>query len=269
MGPRHHTLVATARYLGISGAVALVIALGLVLWRQLRDFRDPLVSPGEDLDVLLATGWGTAWKLAVFGAALLLAAMIVAAPRGEARPFQRGAWVAATVLAGVMCAYPAFTGHAAGTEGLRWITIPADTVHVLAAGSWIGGLFFVLAAAAWERRRTGRGNALLAEVVPLFSPVALVAAALLIGSGALAANIHAGSLDALVETRYGRLLLTKMALVVMVLILGAINWRRYLPRLWEAGGALPLRRNATLELVLAHIVILITALLVRTPPLEG
>lgn len=255
--------------MGIAGAVSVVVGLGLVLWRQLRDFRDPLVSSSEDLEVLLSTGWGTAWRLAMFGAVLLLAALVVAAPRAEARPYRRWAWVAATVLAGVMCSYPAFTGHAAGTEGLRWITIPADTLHLLAAGSWIGGLFFVLAAAAWERRRTGRGNALLAEVVPLFSPVALVSAGLLIGSGTLAANIHVGSLDALVETRYGRLLLTKIGLVLIVVILGAINWRRYVPRLWEAGGARPLRRNSMLELALAHIVILITALLVRTPPLEG
>lgn len=255
--------------MGIAGAVTLVVAMGLLLWRQLRDFRDPVVPASEDMDVLLATSWGMAWKLAVAGSLVLLIAFLVASSRSDARPIRRWTWVLAAAVAAAMCSFPAFTGHAASTEGLRWITIPVDTLHVLAAGSWIGGLFFVLNAARRERRRTGRGNALLAEVVPLFSPVALVSAAFLIGSGSLAAYVHVGSLDALIETRYGRLLLTKVGLVMLVLILGAINWRRNIPRLWDARGARPLRRNSMLELIIAHIVILITALLVRTSPLEG
>ena len=243
--------------------------MGLVFWRQLRDFRDPLVPWQVDVRVLLATPWGLTWKLAVAGAVVLLVLFALSAPRSDGPPIRQRAWVAARWIAGAMCAFPAFTGHAVSTEGLRWLTVPADFLHVLSAGSWIGGLFFVLIAERRERLRTGRGNALLAEVVPHFSPLALVAAAVLIGTGSFAATVHVESLEALVASDYGRLLLTKIGLVMVVLILGAINWRRHAPRLWGAGGARPLRRNAILELVVAHIVILLTALLVRTSPLGG
>ncbi len=261
--------MAAARNVGIGGAAVLVIAMGLIFWRQLRDFRDPLVPWAEDAAVLLATPWGLAWKLAVAGALVLLVAFALSASTSDGPPIHQKAWVVARVVAGAMCAFPAFTGHAVSTEGLRWLTVPADILHVLSAGTWIGGLFFVLVAERRERRRTGRGNALLAEVVPYFSPVALVSAALLIGTGSFAATIHVESLEALVATHYGRLLLTKIGLVTVVLILGAVNWRRFAPRLWDAGGARPLRRNAKLELVVAHVVILVAALLVRTSPLGG
>ena len=205
----------------------------------------------------------------VIGAVLALAAFAFAASDGRGSDVRRAAWIVASSLAGVLCAYPAFTGHAAGTEGLRWISIPADIIHVLAAGSWVGGLFFVLIAERRERAQTGRGNALLAEVLPLFSQVALISGALLIGTGALASWLHVESLEALVSTRYGRILLTKIGLVVIVLILGAVNWRVLTPRLWGVGGARPLRRNAIRELTIAHVVILVAALLARTSPLEG
>lgn len=255
--------------MGLVGSVALLAGAGLVFWRQLRDFRDPLVPWGEDASVLLATDWGLSWRLTAVGALLALVAFVFAASDGRGSDLRRASWIVASALAGVMCAFPAFTGHAAGTEGLRWLSIPADILHVLAAGSWIGGLFFVLIAERRERRRTGRGNALLAEVLPLYSQVALIAGAVLIATGVLASWLHVASLDALVSTRYGRILLTKIGLVLVVLILGAVNWRVLTPRLWGVGGARPLRRNAIRELTVAHLVILVAALLARTSPLEG
>ena len=255
--------------MGLVGSVALLAGVGLVFRRQLRDFRDPLVPWGEDASLLLATDWGLSWRLTATGAVLALLAFLFAASDGRGSDLRRASWIVASALAGAMCAFPAFTGHAAGTEGLRWLSIPADILHVLAAGSWIGGLFFVLVAELRERRRTGRGNALLAEVLPLFSQVALIAGAVLIGTGALASWLHVASLDAMVSTRYGRILLTKIGLVLVVLVLGAVNWRVLTPRLWGVGGARPLRRNAIRELTVAHLVILVAALLVRTSPLEG
>ena len=251
------------------GSTALLAGAGLLFWRQLRDVRDPFAPWGEDASLLLATNWGLSWRLTAIGAVMALVAFVIAASDGRGSEIRRAAWIVASALAGAMCAFPAFTGHAAGTEALRWLSIPADILHVLAAGSWIGGLFFVLIAELRERRRTGRGNALLAEILPLFSQVALIAGALLIGTGVLASWLHVASPDALVSTRYGRILLTKVGLVVVVLILGAVNWRVLTPRLWGVGGARPLRRNAIRELTIAHVVILVAALLAQTPPPGG
>lgn len=262
-------LVDTARRLGILASAVLIVAMGLVFWRQLADFRDPFVPWREDAGLLLGTEWGRIWTLGAAGSILMPVLFLAASPAVWRGAVRRASWVLATGLALAMCAFPALTGHASGSENLGALLIPADTLHVLAAGSWIGGLLFVLVAEGVERRRGGRDGSLLAEIVPVFSPVALVAAGVLVATGTVASFVHVESVGALVSTAYGRLLLTKVALVLTVMVLGAVNWRRLTPQLLEAGDAAALRRNATRELVIAQLVILVTALLVRTSPVAG
>ena len=104
--------------LGLLGGSFLPIALSLVFIRQLIEFRDPFVPWTEDAQLLLTgTKWGRTWVLGVTGS-FLLAAAFVFGGRGR-----RLAWaVSAFVLLG-LSSFPAFTGHASGTEGLRPLTI--------------------------------------------------------------------------------------------------------------------------------------------------
>ena len=243
--------------------------MGLVFWRQLADFRDLFVPWREDAAILLGTGWGRIWILGMVGSILMPVLFLAASPavrRGAAR---RASWVPATVLALAMCVFPALTGHAAGSENLGALLIPADTLHVLAAGSWIGGLLFVLVADGRERHRSGPDGSLLADLVPVFSPVALVSAGVLLATGTLAAFVHVESVGALFASTYGRLLLAKVALVLLVMILGAINWRRLTPLLLDETADAPIRSSAIRELVIAQLVIVVTALLVHTSPMGG
>ncbi len=270
-------LAGTARRIGLWAAIALVAAMGLAFRRQLAAFRDPFVPWQEDAALLLATDWGGAWLLGTVGAALLpmlFSGIRTGAGAAGNRSSQPALWPGATVVAGGLCAIPAFTGHAAGTGELRWLSIPVDILHVLAAGSWIGGLFLVLAADRVARGRESvdgenRAEGILAEVVPLFSPVALVSAGALIATGAASAFLQIESASALFGTAYGRLLVAKVALVALVMALGAVNWRRLTPLLRTAEGGDALRRNAMRELAVAQLVILVTALLVRTSPMGG
>jgi len=47
-----------------------------------------------------------------------------------------------------------------------------------------------------------------------------------------------------------------------------VNWRTISPRLGDADGAADMRASATRELLLAQIVLIVTAILVRTAPLH-
>lgn len=262
-------LVDTARRLGLVASTVLVVAMGLVFLRQLADFRDPFVAWREDAALLLGTQWGRAWVLGAAASVLAPILFLVASSTDSRGAASRASWVPATAVAAGMCAVPAFTGHAAGSEGLRWLLIPADVLHVLAAGSWIGGLLFVLVADAVARIRSVEGGGLLADVVPRFSSVALVSGGLLAATGTLAAFVHVESAGALFASTYGRLLLAKVALVLFVMVLGAINWRRLTPRLVKEDVDSPIRRNAMRELVVAQLVIVVTAVLVRTSMIGG
>ena len=256
-------LAAHAARLGRVSAALLGLALALVLARQLLEFHDPFEPWSADARLLLgATPWGMAWIVAV---GLTLAAL--AGFQGAARRLTAGWWTAtAAVLA--LGALPAFTGHANVGEA-RGLTLTADTLHVWAAGGWIGGLTLVLFLELGQRRAKGPGApSLLPVLVPRFSRLAMACVAVLLVTGGFAAWAHVGGVGALVGTVYGRLLLLKIALAALVLAAGAVNFKRIAPRLDGPPGQRAMVRAASLELALACAVFAVTAILVRTSPLE-
>ncbi|MEQ9398939.1 MAG: CopD family protein [Longimicrobiales bacterium] len=245
---------------GLVGAVLMPIALSLLFVRQFREFRDPFAPWSEDVSLLLSSSWGTAFKVAAAGAVVALVAM-TAARRGRS-----WGWWGAAVAAVVLAVFPGLTGHASGGEVPTWLTLPSDALHVLAAGAWVGGLASVLWLESAWRRRGALPSSLLPALVPRFSRVAQVAVATLILTGVVATWFQLPALTDLWTTPYGRTLSLKLAVVAVVLALGGINWKRLSPRLDEADGPGAMRRAATLELVLGTLVLLITAVLVRTSP---
>jgi putative copper export protein len=260
-GPDPSTLGPAALY-GFGASVLLWPALALVFARQLVGFRDPFVPWVEDARLLLtATTWGH-----VFAVACVLACAAPVLFR-MAWCGRRGAWPTATAAALAMGAFPALTGHANGGAGaLRGLTLVADTAHVWAAGGWIGGLGGVLALDVWARRTRGTRGLELARSVPAFSPVAVTCVAVLVATGFFASWVHVPDLRSPLSGSYGRALGAKLLVVAGVLSLGWINWRRMKPRAGTPGGAAALRRSAMIELVAAQIVLILTALLVQTPP---
>lgn len=102
-------------------------------------------------------------------------------------------------------------------------------------------------------------------MVDAFSPMALTLAGTLAITGAIAAIIRIGSWSAVIGSDYGRVFLWKLGGVVLVLLVGAYNWRRLRPAM-DADRVVTLRRAATAELALGFIVLILTAWLVATPP---
>ena len=253
-----------AMRLGRMGGVTLPVALSLVFLRQLQEFRDPFDSWAEDAQLLaLGTNWGTTW---IFGFAASLLVMVTFLSLKWTR---QAGWVIAALLTLALSVFPALTGHANGTEGLRWISISGDLIHVSAAGVWIGGLTLVLLSErAWKIRDQSADYTLLPELVPVFSRVALPAVMVLLLTGTLAAWMHLPSLGALITTSYGRTLMVKLGLVFIVLSIGLLNWRRITPRLLDVDGPRAMRKSAALELLFAHAVLLVTAVLTRTSPMD-
>lgn len=257
--PRRSDLRPGAARIGSIGAGALLLALAMVLARQLLEFRDPFVPWSDDVSLLLSTSWGTTWKGAVGVGAVLFGAFI------QARGGSAIAWVAASAAALALSAFPALTGHASGGD-LSSLTVPADVAHVLAMGSWVGTLAVVLLLDRGRRQSATNEAVVLAELIPRFSPLAMASVAVLVLSGTVGTWVHLDGPRALLETAYGRWLLLKLALVAGVLLLGAINSRGLLPRLEEGANADHMGRSATREVTLAVAVLVVTAILVRTSP---
>ena len=122
-------------------------------------------------------------------------------------------------LAIAALATPVAVSHASVSGRLATL---ADSAHIAAARTWIGGLAFLTAALLLAG--TARWT-LATTAVPRFSRIAVVAVAVVIAGGIVNAYLQVRSWSALWETTYGRLLLAKIALLLPLLGLGALNNR--------------------------------------------
>lgn len=178
---------------------------------------------------------------------------LAAARRGLGWPLAAIGIVAGTLRA-------AFTG--------QWARL-VTPVHELAAALWIGTLFVLVVAGISAVLRAEpvreRRGAIVADMVNGFSPLALAMGAVLVTFGLLTAWRHLKSLPALWTTPYGWALLVKLGFVAIVFALGAWNWRRQRPALGTEDAAVAIRRSARAELLVAGIVLVITAVLVSLP----
>lgn len=263
VGDTRAELVRRAWRVVAAGAVLLAGAAVLRLWLQSvalhgaeRAWNTPLLSM-----MLTDTSWGRAWVLQVFLFAVLGAAIV------RARPHRDVLALAAGVPAAIgLAAIPGLTGHAAGLEQGAFLVLANDTLHVLAVGVWIGTLLLLLGAATPALLRRPNGQvAAIAAAVHAFSPIALAAAAVLVLTGAINALLHVRAPADLVSTDYGRTLLVKIGLVIVVAFAGLVNWRVVRPRLVSLEFVRRLRYSMTLELVLAAFVLLVTSYLTGLP----
>jgi putative copper export protein/methionine-rich copper-binding protein CopC len=214
-----------------------------------------------DAEFLLAvsqTPWG--WGLILATASVSL--LFMAFPRSR-----KAIWKLAVIgVLGIALA-TALSGHAVASREWTIAAVISDTIHVLAAGGWLGALLFVLIAgipATAPLQSLGRGQA-MRGMVEAFSPMALTLAGALAVTGVIAAVIRIGSWSAVTGSAYGRILLWKLGGVVLILLVGAYNWRRLRPAM-DAERVGTLRRTASIELGLAFVVLILTAWLVATPP---
>ena len=246
---------------GIAAALLLLVAGIVRLWAQTAALHSPAeaISPAAWAAALGLQPWGAGWWLQM-GAALAGAVCFAVARRGS-----RAGWVGGGLAAVVAATTPALSGHAAAASGTA---IAVDTLHVLGAGGWVGGLALLLVAGIPAARGLDRGHRgpAVAALVHGFSPIALGFAALVVATGVGSAWIQLGVLPNLWTSGYGRTLLLKLVLVAGVFGMGAYNNLKVRPSLGDEAGGTRIRTSGTLEFLLALAVLVVTAVLVATPP---
>jgi putative copper resistance protein D len=178
--------------------------------------------------------------------------------------WQPARWLALASAACLMAAV-AWTGHAASTPfGLGYLHLAADALHLLAAAAWTGGLMaLALLLQALSGDRASATPALQLDVVRRFSCLGIVSVATLVISGIINAWILVGSFRALVVTGYGWILMLKIAVVVVMVTLAAVNRLWLTPRLAapEDKSLHALTRNTVAEIVLGLLIFVIVGLL--------
>jgi len=137
----------------------------------------------------------------------------------------------------------------------------------LGAGGWVGGLVALLLSGLPSIRVVGEGDRANAgfQLVRAYHGAAMECVALVIISAIVAAWLRLSSIGQLRTTPYGGLLFLKIMLVCVILIFGFYHWRRVVTPQWTAETKFRFQRTATLELLVAALVVAVTAALVSTP----
>ena len=132
------------------------------------------------------------------------------------------------------------SGHA-GDDGILSLTNIADSLHILGALMWGGGIlaFALIILPALTRGREAK-RALLAESSLRLSRLAGIALALTVIPGLYNTWVLVGGWHAAWATLYGQVLIAKLILVAAMIAIGAVHRYRYVPALQEhAGRPLP------------------------------
>jgi putative copper export protein len=221
----------TAAWAALVGAVTCF--LNLVV--QVAEFEGVTVFAGADAEVLwrFATATTVGRLASLRGLLLLLAgAASLRLSRDPARFRSAVGWLPTLLIGLVAAAVWAMVSHAAAQPKGREIAVAMHFLHLLGAASWIGvlgHLFLVrrLVVAADDPQQV----ALVAAIVGRFSPLALLAAATLLGTGAAGAWFFLGTPAALLTSAYGLTLATKLSLLALLVGGGFVNYRIVRPAL--------------------------------------
>ncbi|HEY3212177.1 MAG TPA: copper resistance protein CopC [Actinomycetota bacterium] len=210
-------------------AAALVGGVVVVLGEALVAAPSP---SGSAILTYLTTGL-PGW--ARLGRVLLEAVGVLVAWRWPRRaaPFAVGAIVAL-----------AAAGHAAAIQPRAW-GIGVEAVHLVSAGLWAGGVMALALQRPPDGWRGGAGRTLLDR----FTPPALASFAVTAGTGVIRGIQEVGGLAALFGSSYGLVLVAKVLIVLAMVQLSVLAWRRiaFLPRAETAAAVLAIGAAALLS----------------------
>jgi len=267
------------RRLLILGWSSLLIAIvSGVVWlfvvaSQMSGVPVPAILPRGVLNIVLtSTQFGQDWRLRT-GLVVLLAVCLFAQER-----IWKDAWRwIGLVSSAALVASLAWAGHGAAAEDVPWdgLHLPADVLHLLATGAWLGALVPLVMLLAVTRRDGSQAGLSVARVATLrFSTLGITCVATLLVTGLVNTWFLSGTIPALVGTLYGQLLLVKVLLFTAMVAIASVNRQRLTPYLervaGEASGRLravqKLGRNALFEASLGLFVLAIVGIIGVLPP---
>lgn len=222
--------------------------------------------------VLTQTRFGEDWLIR---AALVVVIAGCLAVQGYTRKHV-SVWIGLLASAAFIASL-AWAGHGAATENVPFagIHLPADILHLLATGAWLGALLPLILLLAEARRDGSTDGVEAAQAATLrFSTLGLTSVGTLLVTGLVNTWFLSGTIPALLGTLYGQLLLVKVALFATMIAVANLNRSRFIPRLTAVASEAALRLravrqlggNATIEASIGVFVLAIVGVIGTLPP---
>jgi putative copper export protein/mono/diheme cytochrome c family protein len=172
--------------------------------------------------------------------------------------------IAALILGAAALAVQPMVGHAGAIGGsVGTELIASETLHLLAAGAWLGGLlplFIAVTILPHQAAATACRN---------FTPLGLSAVLLLAGTAIVQVTELMGGLPGLLGTTYGHVALIKVGFFLVLLTLAAINRLVLTEHLAHSTGGVTqrhMRVSIGIEMVLGAAVIIVAGFLASLTP---
>jgi putative copper resistance protein D len=221
---------------------------------------------------MLETRAGFLWTVR-HGLLIVLAAFLFLDSDVSARQDWIAARGEAFLLAALALILLGSSSHVAASSESPWPQA-IDMTHLLGAGVWVGGLPPLALLLYGASQNADAPDPFAVRTMRRFSSVALITVLVLAGSGAASAWLLIGGVAGLVGTTHGCLLLSKIAFLVLALLLAAQS-RAMLPALSSPSAAkssAAARRMALFIAIEAGLVLVVlglaTAMTLTTPALH-
>ncbi|MFQ5579952.1 MAG: copper resistance D family protein [Nitrospiria bacterium] len=211
--------------------------------------------------VLKRTHFGLIWLTKLF---LLVSLFVMTSFRLKTKP------TPLLMVSLLLCLTGSLSGHAVSRSPFLGIIL-SDWFHYSAVSLWIGGLFPLRWVSGKSARllQPGRLGFFLEKTLTAFSRWAVLCVMTILMTGMINAGAYLGWQSGF-DIPYFRVLLSKLALVGLVLLLGAVSRFYFLPAFSEdnAGGELERRFRLvlTIEIGFAVLTLILAALLTQTSP---
>ncbi len=218
---------------GIGVAVVTAGSIADLLLRTAEMSEAPVQSVIPLLPaVVLKTHYGKVWLIRM--AVLVLIAVLLRTARRSRD--SRAVLALLLVSTAVIAMTRTATGHAADAGDFTAAEF-MDWFHLLAALAWGGGLLALslMPVSAMAEQGDKAANT-LAEAAARFSGIAGIAVGVILITSLYHAWAYVGSIEALEETNYGRVVTVKIVLFFLLLALAAFNRYLGVPALMERAG---------------------------------
>jgi putative copper resistance protein D len=221
-------LLVVAFICAAAGFVSGAVWIGIEVVLQSGTSRIPIASEDFLWSVLAEPAFGSVWLLRLC-LLVILTAMLPAVLRSIAKRRRSYVTIIASVIAATYLATIVGLGHSITGHGPNTTQLLSDVVHLLAAGTWLGAL--VVMPLLFNQAPSQRAATRTAK---RFSKVTMWSVSVLVLSG-LANTWHiVGSLPTLIGTDYGRLLLLKVVVFIVVVTVATAERFGLVPKIKSA-----------------------------------
>jgi copper resistance protein D len=255
------------RYIGC-GAVLGLLAVTVNFFVQVGSFAEDGIGGMLDQQMQLfmwqsPVGESLAWRVAGFSLALFGSSGALLARQGVSK-------LANALLAmGVIALGTSFSLIGHSTELNFWAQ-GLVVLHILVIGSWLGSFYplWRMCSSASTSSSSGVGLSDLKAVMDKFGQLGVMIVSLVLATGAALVWMLFDSPMELIDSDYGRAILLKLSLIVLILLIAALHKFILVPKLEsplsveaEHSARIKLKRSIAIEAMIGALILAVTVML--------